>query len=261
MVPSASTMSSWLMPMPLSSNDDLALVGIGRDGDAQLGVVAEQGRVGDRLVAQPLAGVGGVGDQFAHEHVFVGIDRVHHHVQQLGDVGLERAALGLAVGFALGPGAPVGLGLVEIGCGRIGHGRIRHGRQFPWRFKRSGDGEESRQGQGRKAARGPFEHLRPRTAGSAAGRRSRRAQGHVVLKVTSRSSQMNAARPREMARGRSGGRVRRPPHTAGGITPGVERGSPAARPARPRYRSRPPSSVPSRRPPAPDRWSRPPAGH
>ena len=49
---------------------------------------------------------------------------------------------------------------------------------------------------GRKAARGPFGHLRPRTERtSATGRRTRRAQGHVVITATSRSSQMNGGVP------------------------------------------------------------------
>ena len=70
------------------------LLGIERERDARLDIVAEQRRVGDRLVAQPLAGVGGIGDQFAQKYRFIGIDRVHHQVQQLGDVGLERLGLG-----------------------------------------------------------------------------------------------------------------------------------------------------------------------
>ena len=88
----------------------LPLVGIDRDGDAQLRVVAEQGRIGDRLVAQPLAGIGRVRNQLAEEDVFVGIDRVHHHVQQLGDIGLERAAFGSRVlGIGHGRQIPVAL--------------------------------------------------------------------------------------------------------------------------------------------------------
>ena len=60
-----------------------ARLGVDLERDARLGIVAQQRGVGDRLVAQPLAGVGGVGDQFAQEDVLVGIDRVHHQVQQL----------------------------------------------------------------------------------------------------------------------------------------------------------------------------------
>ena len=69
------------------------LVGIDGERDARLGVVAQQRRLGDRLVAQPLAGIGGIRDQLAQKYVFVGIDRMHHQVQQLGDIGLERPAL------------------------------------------------------------------------------------------------------------------------------------------------------------------------
>ena len=98
MVPSASTISSRLMPMPLSSTVSVLSSAIEPDGDARLRVVAEQLGPGDRLVAQLLAGVGRVGDQLAQEDVAVGIDRVHHQVQQPGNVGLEGAAFGLGVG-------------------------------------------------------------------------------------------------------------------------------------------------------------------
>ena len=69
MVPSASTISSRLMPMPLSSTVEALVVRIERDGDARLRVLAEELRLGDRLVAQLLAGIGGVGDQLAQEDV------------------------------------------------------------------------------------------------------------------------------------------------------------------------------------------------
>ena len=42
---------------------------------------------------EPLAGVGGVGDQLAQENVPIRVDRVHHELQQLGDVSFETAAL------------------------------------------------------------------------------------------------------------------------------------------------------------------------
>ena len=68
MVPSASISSSRLMPMPLSSKVSVLVV---RDRSrcviARLGVVAEQLGLGERLVAQLLAGVGGVGDQLAQK--------------------------------------------------------------------------------------------------------------------------------------------------------------------------------------------------
>jgi hypothetical protein len=79
--------------------------GIERQRDARLEIVAEQLWVGDPLVAQPLARIRGVGDQFAQKHRFVGIDRVHHQVQELGDIGLKRwPALGnLVLGSRHGP--------------------------------------------------------------------------------------------------------------------------------------------------------------
>ena len=88
-VPSASAISSRLMPMPLSSTVSSLVVRIGRDRDARLGIVAEQFGAADRLEAQPFAGVRGIGDQLAQEDVLVGIDRMHHHVQQPRDIGLE----------------------------------------------------------------------------------------------------------------------------------------------------------------------------
>ena len=54
---------------------------------------------GERLVTQLLAGVGGVGDEFADEDVAVGIDRMHHQVQQPRNVGLETLGLGGGVGL------------------------------------------------------------------------------------------------------------------------------------------------------------------
>ena len=73
------------------------VVGVERNGNAQLGVVAGERRFGDRLVAQPLAGIRRIGDQLAQKHGFVGIDRMHHQVQEFGDVSLERPALSLLV--------------------------------------------------------------------------------------------------------------------------------------------------------------------
>src|SRR5690606_40577873 len=67
---------------------------IGRNRDRVLRIVAEQFRVLDRLVAQLLAGIGSIGDQLAQEYVAVRIDRVHHHVQEAGDIRLERSGLG-----------------------------------------------------------------------------------------------------------------------------------------------------------------------
>ena len=108
-------------------------IGVDGEGDAGLGVVAEQVRLGDRLVAQPLAGIGGIGDQFAQEHVAVGIDRVHHHVQQLGDVGGKGPAL--AVGGCAG----------GLAGGRFARG---HGNGILLKIGRPRDGKTIRQVQG-----------------------------------------------------------------------------------------------------------------
>ena len=69
-----------------------ARLGVERDRDARLRVVAEQRRRRDGFVTQPLAGVGGVRDQLAQKHRFFRINRMHHQLQQLGDIGFERAA-------------------------------------------------------------------------------------------------------------------------------------------------------------------------
>ncbi|EKD98063.1 MAG: hypothetical protein ACD_23C00603G0002 [uncultured bacterium] len=59
----------------------------------QVGRVFVQGVVVQRLEAQLVAGVGGVGDQFAQEDFLVGIQRMGDKVQQLGHFGLERQGL------------------------------------------------------------------------------------------------------------------------------------------------------------------------
>jgi hypothetical protein len=77
--------------------------------DGQPFVAGQQLRPGDRLVAQLVAGVGGVGDQLAQEDVGLRIDRVNHQVQQFGDFGLEGVGVS---GLVLGHGVPLA-GLVE----------------------------------------------------------------------------------------------------------------------------------------------------
>ena len=74
-----------------------------------LGSSPSSSGVRDRLVAQLLAGVGGVGDQLAQEHVLVGIDRMHHQVQKLCNIGLEGAGLapGASASYRVGHGASV----------------------------------------------------------------------------------------------------------------------------------------------------------
>ncbi len=71
-------------------------VGIDRDLDREGRSVRDQLGLGDRLVAQLLAGVGGVGDELADENLAVGIDRMDHELQQARNVGLEALGRGFA---------------------------------------------------------------------------------------------------------------------------------------------------------------------
>jgi len=52
--------------------------------------VRDQFRPGDGLIAQLVAGIRRVGYQLAQENVGLRIDRMHHQMQQLGNLGLER---------------------------------------------------------------------------------------------------------------------------------------------------------------------------
>src|SRR5262249_14537543 len=56
-------------------------------------LVLPQSWLGERLEAQPVDGVGGVGDQLAQEDLLVAVQRVDHQVQDLNDLGLEAEAL------------------------------------------------------------------------------------------------------------------------------------------------------------------------
>ena len=87
-VPRLSISSCRSMPMPLSAMVSVpaSLSGVMRIAS---GVLAQELGLGDRLVAQPVAGVRRVGDQLAQEDIGLGIDRMHHQPQQLGDLGLK----------------------------------------------------------------------------------------------------------------------------------------------------------------------------
>ena len=61
-----------------------------RDADGGRRPVGDQLGGGDRLIAQLVAGVRGVRNQFAQENVGFRIDRMHHQMQEFGDLGLER---------------------------------------------------------------------------------------------------------------------------------------------------------------------------
>ena len=74
--------------------------GVRRQADEERSGVSEQRWRRDRLVAQLVAGVRGIGDQLAQEDVALGVNGVHHQPQQLGNLGLERVRLGGALGIA-----------------------------------------------------------------------------------------------------------------------------------------------------------------
>ncbi len=63
------------------------------DAHFQIRRVFQQDRVVQRFITQLVAGVRGVGDQLAHENLFVGVQRVGDEVQQLGYFGLEGQGL------------------------------------------------------------------------------------------------------------------------------------------------------------------------
>ena len=64
------------------------------DPDVGRRAIGDQIGRGDRLIAQLVAGVRRVRNQFAQENVGFRIDRMHHQVQELGDLGLERLGFG-----------------------------------------------------------------------------------------------------------------------------------------------------------------------
>src|SRR3546814_12071278 len=59
------------------------------EADAEGAVVAEQSRLGKRGVAQPVTGVGGVGDQLPQEDLLLRVERVRDDVEQPADLSLE----------------------------------------------------------------------------------------------------------------------------------------------------------------------------
>ena len=69
---------------------------VGRDDDIELGRIFQQGGLGNGLIAQLVQRIGGIGNEFAQEHIPVRIDRMHHEVQEFGHFRLEL------VGFCLG---------------------------------------------------------------------------------------------------------------------------------------------------------------
>ena len=65
---------------------------VGRQGDPVAAVVARQFRLGQRQVAQPVAGVRRIRDQLAQEHRLVAVERVGDDLQQAADLRLKAMA-------------------------------------------------------------------------------------------------------------------------------------------------------------------------
>jgi hypothetical protein len=57
--------------------------------DAELRLARRQLRLGDGFVAQPVAGIGGVGDELAEKDLLVRVQRVRDDVEKAADFGLE----------------------------------------------------------------------------------------------------------------------------------------------------------------------------
>ena len=92
-VPRCEIASSRLMPMPLSRMLQGALGLVRLDPDGEVGVAGQQFRLAQRLEAQLVVGVGGVGDQLAQEDFAVAVQRMDHELQQLTHLGLETQGL------------------------------------------------------------------------------------------------------------------------------------------------------------------------
>ena len=76
-------------------------LGVRLEADGEIAVARGQALVRERLEAQAVQGVGGVGDQFAQEDLLVRVQGMRDQVQQLVDFGLEGAVLGVALGHGV----------------------------------------------------------------------------------------------------------------------------------------------------------------
>ena len=106
MVPSPAVRSSRVIPTPLSDTVSVFVSGSRATVMTKGRALGEFGP-GDRLVAQLLAGVGGIGDELADENVALGIDGMNHQMQQARNVGLEALGLGCFVRRGLCVGGQV----------------------------------------------------------------------------------------------------------------------------------------------------------
>ena len=66
-----------------------ASLGIKLDANAQVIVTAFQAVIRERLEAQLIAGIRGVGNQFTQENFAVGVQRIDHKLEKLMDFGIK----------------------------------------------------------------------------------------------------------------------------------------------------------------------------
>src|SRR5256885_15931295 len=83
-------------------------------------------RIGDRLVTQLLASVGGVGKEFAKKNIPIGIDRMHHQVQQFSNICLKSLALTRCVRHCEEAFLPVAIAFHEFGGATRSRQTSRH---------------------------------------------------------------------------------------------------------------------------------------
>ena len=84
------SMTSWrLMPMPLSATVRVPASWSTSMRMRKFSIVLVEALVGERLEAELLGGIGGVGDQLPQEDLLVRVQRADHQVQDLADLCLE----------------------------------------------------------------------------------------------------------------------------------------------------------------------------
>ena len=96
-VPRLSISSCRSMPMPLSITDSVLAFLSGMIEIFGGAPSAIRSGAGDRLVAQLVAGIRRIRDQFAQEDIGLRIDRMHHQMQEFGNLGLKRLGFGRCV--------------------------------------------------------------------------------------------------------------------------------------------------------------------
>ena len=178
MVPSASTISSRLMPMPLSSTVSCRLLGVDRERDARLGIVAEQGRVwrSPRSAASRRR-------RRRSRSARAGRRPCRNRPSAPSCAAAwRRRPRTRGARFWCRPGSGSGCRW-RRSCSYRACSRLScscHGGQFRWRFNRSGDGEAGREGQAIGAVRG-VRGPRKRVPGVGGGDRRRRGAGSRSL--------------------------------------------------------------------------------